>query len=411
MKKVFCIIMVSALAVAVSPVQAQHKYKAYFDSLLAANVSTFNSWAASGNGDTYYSFQYILLGVIGMYEGTDQLIYLEQALKWSETIVSKATIVDIHGKRNWKGIWQSPYASVPISYLLEEMQVSAELARLARIILSNSALSAYHARARVLRDFVNIHIVEKHLYSRSGGEAWFINISTNRSYAYSDKTAFLVRIMAELNRMGITRYAALTKKLADLFLVRIQPYINGSIIWDYKVGWVDGHSMDTSHASRYPVMAIDLMNSGISMTRNHITGIARLFTEVIWDRSLSSPQFTNYIDGVNDMTYGRGPYAGGAIYSGWPALGGYDVKAQQVAEAVLDAIIRGVQNPSLNYNSTIYGKMALSGWLTMNRAILSGVSPAPAPDPEPSPTPVPSVDTDAPTVSIISPANGTVVKQ
>jgi hypothetical protein len=383
-------VLTGALA---SPASAQFKYKTYFDQHWAGHQTWADSQAASGSANTYYGFQYVLMGMIGMYEGTGDLKYLDQALRWSETMVSKATLADDKGYRNWSAAGSFEPNGL-YGTMLEELQGATEPARVARLILTNPNLSAYHARARAVRDFINVHMVEKWLYSRSQ-EAWFLWNASDKTNAYSDKTAMIIRIMLDLHKTGITKYAALTKTLADGFLSRTQAFTGGSLIWDYKNGWKDGYSMDTSHGNRYPIMAVDLMNSGVTMNRTHITGLARLLTEVIWNKSLSLPLFTNFIDGVNDSYSSTiGPYQIGVIFLGWAALGAYDTKAQQVIEAHMDAIIANPGDLRLTSTST-HGRFALPGFLTMNRAILGGTTS----------------DTVAPLVTIISPASGTTVSR
>src|SRR5687767_6153399 len=71
-------------------------YRFAFDSVLAANIVMLDRTAASGNGRAYYTFSYALNGTLGMYEGTRDPKYLAQALKWAETMISRATIIDVH---------------------------------------------------------------------------------------------------------------------------------------------------------------------------------------------------------------------------------------------------------------------------------------------------------------------------
>src|SRR5688572_18389282 len=74
------------------------------DTELASGKSSFDSMAGSNLGDTYYTFQYILTGVISAFEGTGDPKYLELALGWAKTMVGKATIIDETGTQNWGGV-------------------------------------------------------------------------------------------------------------------------------------------------------------------------------------------------------------------------------------------------------------------------------------------------------------------
>jgi hypothetical protein len=337
---------------------------------LAANAGTFDGMAASGVGLTYYSFSYVLDGMLGMYEGTRHSPYLERALGWAETMVSRATIVDYAGRRNWAGEWASPYASIPISYQLEDLQGSVELARLARIILTDGSLrGTYGSRAEAIYSFVRDHIVDKWLYVR-GGEGWFRDNAATPSLPFSDKTAILARILMDLHRASSNSgYATLASDLVSGFRDRLVGYAGDALVWDLGIGdSLAGHSMDTAHANRIPWMIAGAVNGGIGLSDAHATGVARLLAQVIWDQSSASPRFTNFIDGDNSTVFGRGAWGNGLIYSGWLALGGWDARVQALGEATLDAIIGGVSNPSLDYMDTVYGHMALAGHLTRNDA-------------------------------------------
>ncbi|MBU6415219.1 hypothetical protein KGQ34_03195, partial [Patescibacteria group bacterium] len=164
-------------------------YQTIYDSQYEANKSTLDSLASSGNGETYYTFQYAFGGTLSMYEATKDVKYLERALAWANTMMLKATIADINGNLNWSGPWLSPYSSTTISYQLDDLQGSTELARLARIILTDPVLTnTYGAQALTVRDFVKKQIVDKWLYVR-GSESWFIYNSTTAGLWYNDKCA------------------------------------------------------------------------------------------------------------------------------------------------------------------------------------------------------------------------------
>jgi hypothetical protein len=340
------------------------KYQSFFDTVSAANRSSFDSQALSGDGHTYYSFSYIIGGTLAMFEGTGDVKYLEQTMRWAETMISSAKIVDFQGRKNWSGPWSSQWASAPISYMLDDFQGSAELARLARVVLSDPDLKAvYGSRAQAVYRFVKDHIVDKWLYARKT-QSYFTTISNDQSKFYSDKTAFLVRMLLDLHLVdGNTAYAALAGDLLEAFVQRLDPYTNLSQIWDLSVA---STGLDTSHANRFPYMALDAYAAGIKIGDTHLSGLSNLFTRVIWDQSLSSPRFTNYSSGDNSEAFGRTAWGNGQVYSGWVTLGAYDPAAQRVAEAVLAAIIAGVKNPSLDYMSTVYGKVALAGFVTRN---------------------------------------------
>jgi hypothetical protein len=165
---------------------------------------------------------------------------------------------------------------------------------------------------------------------------------------------------------GNPAYAALASDLLDAFIQRLDPYNNSSLIWDLGVS---STGYDTSHGNRMPYMAVDAYVAGMKIDKTHLSGLSNLLTRVIWDQSLSSPRFTNYISGDNSDFAGRSAWGNGLIYAGWITLGAYDPNVQKVAEAVLAAVSAGVRNPSLDYMSTVYGKIALAGFVTRNMRV------------------------------------------
>ena len=359
-----------------------HDYQAVYDTQYETNEPLFTAMAASNNGETYYTFQYVFGGTLSLYEATKadpkNVKYLERALGWAETMVATATIVDAHGDRNWRGEWASPYSSSPISLELTDLQGATELARLARIVLTDPALKAvYGVRARAIHDFVKTHIVDKWLYSRRS-EQWFLSNSTIADAPYNDKCALLARILTDLFRMGDVSYLPLLTKMADGLKDRLTPYgTGGPLIWDLHNGANSskGHSEDTSHASRWPWMMIDCMNAGVSISSSEVKGIADLLTDVIWDRSSSaSPRFSNYIDGNNDPYEKRPAWGNGLVYDGWVTLAKYDAKTMTIMDATLKAILAGKHNPSLDYNGTSFGIISLSGHLAKAAAALPRIT-------------------------------------
>jgi hypothetical protein len=346
-------------------------YQSAYDQVYVENLDYFNSMAASGDTtteNTYYTFQYVLAPTLSMFEATGEAKYLEQALTWAETMVSKAVIIDVNGNRNWSGPWQSPHTDTPISYLLNDLQGSTELARLARIILTDPNLkNQYGGRAQAIYAFVRDEIVEKNLWVR-GGMSWFINVAcvVEEGKPTNDKVVLLLRILTDLYLVDANpKYGDLAQQLAECFKGRFTSY-KGGMIWDLGIGYDGNPSEDTSHANRHPWAVIDLYQADLVFTREYVDGLANLLIGVIWNGSLDDPMFTNFIDGSNEEVFGREPWNNGLIYAGWVMLGQFNQEVQEVCDAVLDAILAGKNNPSLSYNRTIYGKLSLAGHLARN---------------------------------------------
>lgn len=369
-------------------------YRGIYDTEYQNNKAVFDSMAASGDAGTYYTFQYALGGTLSLYEATRDAKYLERALAWAETMVSKAAIMDSNGNRNWSGAWSSRYSPTPIAHQLQDLQGSTELGRLARISLTDPALKrSYGPRVMVIYEFLRDHIVNKHLFKRNG-LPWFQNDVVQTRRAMNDKSALLLRVLTSVYLTSAAlggadnatyRWGDILTELAKGFKARLEPY-QGGLIWDKGLGW-DGPIppndpstlMDTSHANRFPYALVDLYRAGIVFARKDVTGVSRLLTGVIWNRSLTDPRFTNFIDGTNHPALEKPGWGLGSIYHGWVVLAEYDPQVRLVADASLKAILAGTRNPSLDGMNNLHGRIALSGHLSKAAARSSSTSPPPFP--------------------------------
>jgi hypothetical protein len=346
------------------------KYQSFFDGTWTASRSTLESHAVSGDGMQYSRFAYALDGMAMMAEGTRQAKYIEQALTWAETVVSKATVVDKNGYRNWSGPWASPYSTTPIAYHLNDVNIGVPLSEVARVALGDPAWAiSYGSRARAVRDFVSKHIVEKHFVSRSD-RSWYWNRSISTTINISDRVPQGLQIVLNLSRTGVTAELVWAKSvIANWWKYHFEPWGSDAIIWDVtRNAEAPGHAEDTSHSNVMPYFMVRAHEMGIEPLLT-LTQLSRLLLGTVWNGSLTNPMFTNYVDGVNDVFRTRTAYSNGQIYSGWISLGAYDSQLRIVGEAVLDAIARGQQNPSLNFMNTVWGKLELAGHATRSQRV------------------------------------------
>jgi hypothetical protein len=318
----------------------------------------------------YSTFRYALDGMAMMAEGTGQAKYVEQALRWAETIIAKATVVDVNGYRNWSGPWVSPYSSTSIAYHLNDVGIGVPLSEIARIVLLDPTWAVtYGARGKAIRDFVAKHITEKHFVARSD-RSWYWNLSVSTTRDLSTRTPQGLQIILNLSQTGITTELAWAKNVvANWWQYHFEPWRTEAIIWDLtRNPEAPGYAWDTSHANVVPYFMVRAYETGVESSVP-LTQLSRLLIGTIWNGSLTDPMFTNYIDGVNDYFRTRPPYNNGQIYMGWITLGAYDTQVRVVGEAVLDAIVRGQQNPSLNFMSSLWGKLELAGHATRNQRV------------------------------------------
>jgi hypothetical protein len=368
-------------------------YQSVYDSEYAQNKATYDSYSSSGVGRDYYTFQYPFGATISMFEATKDVKYLQRALTWGQNMVSAATIIDNNGNKNWSGDWASPYSATPISWLLDDMQGSTELARVARIVLTNPTLkSTYGAQAMVIYNFVRDHIVNKNLYKRAGGLASLQSFVTQTTSAVSDKPELLTIILLDLKLAsaalgGADNTTYNYPAVLDFFAKGLKDHngtkmrwelFKGGLIWDLGMGFEAPYtSVDTMHANRMPPAIIELYRAGIVFDRSYVQGIANLFTKVIWNQSLTDPMFNNFINGSNGVFRNRPAWNNGMIYSGWAKLAEFDAQTFTVADAVLKVILAGKSNPSLDYNDSMWGRIMLAGNLA--KAVAASTPPITTP--------------------------------
>jgi hypothetical protein len=335
------------------------------DAELASGNSDFDSMAASNYGETYYTFQYILTGVVSAFEGTRDTKYLELAIGWAKTMIAKATIVDETGTHNWGGVWDCGCTpgGEKIAYQLDDLQGSVELARLARVILSDVDLEpTYGADALAIREFVRADIVDKHVALRNG-RPWFENDAADLATCMNDKTILLGTILAELDRSGESGEKALLQTISSGLTARLTPE-GGALGWDIGVECADDkvyYAPDTSHANRWPPAFVVFAADGLDWSDAELEGVGKLFVDVIWDGSTTAPRFANFINGSNDPYRTYGPWENGTIYAGWPRLGEVYEPVNTVVEATLRALDAGTSGPSLDRMNNQLGKVALAG--------------------------------------------------
>jgi hypothetical protein len=389
-------------------------YRARYDEAFAPDEDDFDAMAASGNGDTYYTFQYVLDAALSVYEATADPTYLARAMAWAQAMISKATIIDASGYANWKGIWCVPeYFDAPagepcphpeIAYQLEEFQGTTELARLARIVLLDpSSTPEQAALATDVRAFVAKHIVEKWGPKGRSSIGNLIANAADASSPLSDKTVLLGRILLDLQLVaealgplaGEQDYSGWLTAIAEGFTNRLVGYDPDNaqtcpsdgicndapgdgcgtqpatpppaepeaLTWDVGVGWYNCQALDTSHANRYPYFASELLHAQYIVQPAQITGLARLLSRVLYNGDSEDPRIRNFIDGSQCAFYSSGPDRVGLIYSGWATLAEWDDEAFAVVDAVSSALVAGKCNPTLAYNGTVYGRMELAAHL------------------------------------------------
>jgi hypothetical protein len=351
-------------------------YAAIYDAEYTASKTTYDNLAASSNELDLYSTIHQMMATTSMWEATSNLLYLNRALTWAETIISKATITDSNGKLNWPGAWASPYSATPIATELSTYQGTAELTRLARVILTTPSLSAFNTRATAIYNHIKTHVVNNILITRNG-QAFMDTLLSRTNNGMSDKPALMLRNILNLSQCStalgnsdnvtyawpalVAHYASGMK---DHFgtLARFVPHAGG-LLWDKGFGLESPYtSIDTEHANRVPVALIELYRAGVTFDKSYLDGITSLLNSQIWDKSLTlptSPRFVNFADGQNTAFRSYGPYLNGVVAYGWNWLAEWS----PTTFAAMDKLLTKVNTTTGDRNDNAFYRIGLSAEL------------------------------------------------
>lgn len=220
---------------------------------------------------------------------------------------------------------------------------------------------------------------------------------------WSDKIALTGRILADLHRCWIALggadpanplgtddiYSCKASFIAvgfhDLFMDIDRlvggPYSSTWLVMSTSSGVTPHFTVsDTVHTNREPIMAQAMFDAGFSAFElGDLLMMGHTFENLIWDgvcfdqvTDPNEPKFANFHNGCNVPFLGRGPWENSAIYNGWVRLGQYHPGVQSAAGCLLDAIQCvptpgcSANSPSLGYNNSIRGRLAMPGHMARN---------------------------------------------
>lgn len=350
---------------------------------VAQYAATMEKMSRSGDSNTYYIFSYYLHGMLSGVEATGNEAELKQVMHYLDNMLAAAQDLNKDGIPQWKPLDKN---GRPVQ--LAVFQGIGPVARAAAIIMRNPGFKArYQAQAARYIEFTDQQIFRYWLQGTYGGRIPWLPKAYGGWGTYpvwNDKCTHLGMIATFLYQAtGKQQYLDVATRIGKAFKDRLRPNGQGWI-WDADVpgeSWTKAGYLhqapkhDTSHANREPMMIVFMHEAGIVFSAADLDRMAHTLTDTIWNGSTTDPRFANYIDGGNDP-FERGknmtPGSVGAIYSGWAMLGRYSPLAQKAAQATLQAMEKGVRNPSVDYNNSSAGKVELSGQVLRNYALAVG---------------------------------------
>lgn len=358
-------------------------YQPYFDAEYLAQSNSFKATASAGTGQSLYDIQAVLEGTLGMYEATLQTNYLNRVLLWTEAIMAAATITDFQGRKNWRGLWNSGWASTNIAYVLEETQGATGMLRASKIVLQDLRLrSIWGSRAEAIYAFVRDHVVNKNWFTPRNWVNHYTDQYNNTSAQAGDKPLIMARLLLDLKTCSTILansdnatygYPALANMAAGGIKdyngreTRFTPW-QGGLVWSRGKLWQNGYYvMDTAHAERLAAVVYDFYKAGTVIDQAILLGTCKLFAlptaSTIWNDDVNNPMFRNFIDGGNGYFLNREPWRNGMIMKGWVLLSEFDTNVMIACKAMMRFVAGTGSNPSQSYNDSSLGRTALSGCL------------------------------------------------
>jgi hypothetical protein len=348
-----------------------------FELELARSEKELRRQARTGLSSVYYFTSYYLHGMLSAYEATGDERLLRRALSHLDALEGSAVDFRARGRRFrvWGPFAVNAGSPVPKPDLHYTFQASVPLARAAALIRADPRLDArYGQAARRYEAFVD-QLVFGYFYGvqLDSQVPW---LDPDRFPIWNDNASNLALNAAYLCRAtGARRPCALAETIGQAFRAKLAPYKSGWI-WENQTipigsdtdntpGSVGNQAgvPDTSHSNREAFLMVALAEMGLVFGRPDLERMADTLTGTIWNGSLESPSFSNYLDG-SDKAYRvyKRPGLNGAIYHGWVLMGAYSPKAREVMLAAIKAIALGRGNGALERNSTSFGgRVALCG--------------------------------------------------
>jgi hypothetical protein len=335
-------------------------HKSIHDQAVAEEEGYYEYVSRAGDPNIYYYFGVDLNGMLSAVEGNGDEILLQKVIQYVDNMINANGNNGAGWIKDTVGGWRG----------------ATPIARAAAIIMRDPVWRAKYGRtAREYIDFIYTSIIYS-WYEGNGYSIPCIHPYSNSGefcFGWHDSYSNLGMLATNLFQAedpGPSRdlYLDIATKIAKAFRLHLE--LNGTgWIFDNDGSWsVDYRNEegvpDTSHANQEPRMMMFMHEAGIEFSREEIVLWANTLTDIIWNGSLETPLFANYINGSNKPYAGGGEWSNGHIVNGWAFLGGYSSRAQEVLAYRLKADVEGRGNWD--------ERVILSGHLIRNQMLLNG---------------------------------------
>ena len=257
-------------------------------------------------------------GLICLYEVTSKREYVAHAVKLAKRYQSFGKDIDGDGYLDWYSSWIKRH-----SHWHVEWRAADGIARTVALILNNPELKSFEADARTLTAFLEKHVWEKW----TGGY-------TNELNTVHDTSS-----MGRCGLIALSLYQATGKsKYRDYVKRKGRELKNGlhvnskdAYYW-YDIVEEDHGFSDTSHAGDMVNFIVEAYRAGLVFDNTDIRRLVNTVKKNLWNGSLSSPQFQDYVHGGPEKTkWSSGGYSWvGQNQGGWVKLAQFDAELQKI---------------------------------------------------------------------------------
>jgi hypothetical protein len=248
-------------------------------------------------------------GLLNLYEATGKTEYVGYAIEYCQRYQSMGQDINGDGYLDWYSSWIEAYSHHHV-----EWRAGDGVARTVALVLTDPSLSSYVNEARELQEFLRKHIWEKW----TGGY--------NIGGTYTTVTHFIGRFgLIALSLYQITgeqQYLSYIQTKGNQLKQSL--ILNAQDAYWWQVYTDSGGAVDVSHGGDTVNFMVEAYRLGLVFTETDINRLINTVKKNLWDGSLTSPQFREYVDGSGNNG-GVGDNQGG-----WIKLAQFDPELQEI---------------------------------------------------------------------------------
>ena len=260
-------------------------------------------------------------GLVSLYEATGKTTYVEHAVSWSKRYRDMGRDEDGDGCLDWDSSWIEGRNHGHV-----EWRAADGVARTVALILTDPRLEVHRADGEALLDFLETHVWGKW----TGG------------FSDSGSRTTVTHFIGRMGNIALGLYQATGKDTYQEFLAHRGKELKGGLhlnekdayIWYTYTGEQRGRRkvVDTSHAGDTVNFIVEAHRAGIVFDQTDIRRLVNTVKRNLWNSSLPTPQFQDYIHGGPETSkWSTGGYGRtGRNQGGWTKLAQFDDELREI---------------------------------------------------------------------------------